>query len=122
MSERDSARAIAIGRAALGAGLLIVPGLAARAWVGGDAGRPATKVAMRAVGARDVALGAGALRAMSGGAPARGWIEAGVAADAADFAATLTAGRALPLAGRLAVLCLAGAGVAAGARIAGSLD
>ena len=107
MDDRDQARANGIGRALLGAGLVLAPGLAGRAWLGSDASSAATKVAARALGIRDVALGAGLLMALDKREPARNWVAGAAAADAIDAAATLLAWNSLPRAGRLGVLAMA---------------
>ena len=108
MDVRDLAKTNGIGRIALGAGLVLAPGLAARVWVGDDASSTGAKVLAAALGARDVALGIGLLVALEGDGPARGWLEGAALADAVDFAATLAAGSGIPRAGRLGVLAVAG--------------
>jgi len=61
---RASARALASARVALGVTAFALPRLPARPWVGTDAARPSVEVMGRALGARDVALGLGALLAL----------------------------------------------------------
>ena len=107
MDDRDQARANGIGRAALGAGLVLAPGLAGRVWLGSDASSAGAKVAARALGIRDVALGVGLVLALQKRDPARTWVAGAAAADAIDAAATLIAWPNLPRAGRLAVLAMA---------------
>jgi hypothetical protein len=109
VSPRDIAIAQARGRIALGAGALLAPGIAGRAWIGRDADRAAVKVLARGLGARDVALGLGVVIALDRGAPVRGWLEGSALADAGDFLATLVAGRALPPTSRGGVLAIAAA-------------
>ena len=84
MDDRDLARINAVGRAVLGAGLLLAPKLAARGWIGDDAALPGTQVVTRALGIRDVALGAGLLWALQNDEPVRAWITGAAAADAID--------------------------------------
>lgn len=108
MSERDVLWALAAGRAALGAGLVAAPAMAARPWVGPDAASPGARVLARGLGVRDLALGVGTLEAARRGAGLRTWLVAGVVADAVDFAATLAAGDQIPARGRRAVAALAG--------------
>lgn len=108
MDARDVAKSNGIGRIAVGAGLMLAPGLAARAWIGDDARLPGAKVMTAAMGARDVALGIGLIVALESDGPARGWLEGAALADVVDFAATVAAGSALPRFGRLAVLAVAG--------------
>jgi hypothetical protein len=122
MEPRDMAIAQARGRMAFGAAFLAAPGLAARGWVGDDATRPGTRVISRAMGARDLALGLGTVIAIDRGAPVRGWLEASALSDAADFLATLAGGRALPPAGRAAVLVLAAGSAGVTAWLARAVD
>ena len=116
---RRGATAVAAGRVALGVTALAWPALPARPWVGGSADDVATRVFGRALGARDLALGLGALAALRGPAgqpgPARAWLAAGALADALDVAASLLAWRELPRFTRWLV-----AASAAGAALAGS--
>jgi hypothetical protein len=100
----------ALGRIAFGAGLLAAPERVAAGWLPGDAARAGTKVAVRGLGARDVALAAGVALA----ARKRPWLIACLACDLADIAATLAAGEALPARARWGTVALAGAAAAIG--------
>ena len=103
MDATRLARGLAINRISFGAGLILAPGLYARSWVGGDAaGEGSTKLLARALGARDLALGAGGLIALRDGdtARARRWFAAQGMTDAVDLAATLAA-RDIPLPARI---------------------
>ena len=122
MSDRQLARGLAIGRCAAGAAFAAAPGLLGARWIGPDAELPTTHVLGRALGARDLAIGLGTLIALERDAPVRGWLEAGVLADAADFAATCVAGRDLPPVGRAGVLVMAGAAAGMGTWLARSLS
>ena len=104
-------------RIAYALALLTAPGRVARPWVGSDAGRPAAAVGMRGLGARDLALAAGAAWAAHTGGTARGWLVACGAGDAVDLAATLVAdGEALPKRAKPATTAAAGSfGIAAAA-------
>ena len=106
------ATALGAGRALLGAALLATPAPILRSWVGGD-DAPATLLA-RSVGARDIALGAGAVLAAAGDRDLAPWLAAGVLADLGAAAATLAAGDAIPRNGRLGTVALAGASAALG--------
>jgi len=110
MDPTALARQTAYGRIALGAALAVAPGLAARGWIGSASATPGARVLARGFGARDVAIGAGALMALNHGGPARDWMLAGALADFGDLAATLAAGRALPPLGRFGVAALATSG------------
>lgn len=91
MDARTLARLQALGRVAIGAALTVAPGRAGAGWIGDDAGRPATQVAITAFGARDLALGIGAAHAARQGYGAGPWLRAGALADTADLVATLRA-------------------------------
>jgi hypothetical protein len=88
------ARGLALNRMSFGIGLTLAPGLYARAWVGSDAAREdTTKVLARALGARDLALGAGGLLALRAGdmERSRRWFAAQGMTDAVDLIATVAA-------------------------------
>ena len=110
---RWTAVAFAVGRLAFGAALVAAPGRTASGWLGDDSARPGTKVAVRGLGARDLALSAGVLAAAPGG-DLRPWLAACVGCDLSDIAATLAAGDALPERARIGTVALAGAAAAAG--------
>ncbi|MGH9068008.1 MAG: hypothetical protein ACRD0J_11065 [Acidimicrobiales bacterium] len=122
-AARAGARALAVGRIALGLAALVIPSLPARAWLGGEAGRSKpVKVLARALGGRDLALGLGTILALRHDAPVRGWVEAGGLADAGDLVATLAGWRSLPAPARLGVAALTAGGVAAARLLSGSVD
>jgi hypothetical protein len=92
--------------------MLLKPEEAVRGWIGSRAAsHGGTQTVTRAFGARDMALGAGALLALMAGNDARDWVIAGALCDLADFAATATA-EDIPLSGRVIVLGLAGSAIA----------
>lgn len=113
MNPSRLARASALGRVAFGIGLATCPRPLTRAWIGADADRVGSQVLTRALGIRDLVIGAGTLA--GGDADRRRWLLAALVADATDLTVTLAAGSALPLRGRLLVSLAAGAGVAMGA-------
>jgi hypothetical protein len=86
------ARGLAAGRVALGIALVAAPDVATRRWLGeASADDPGRQIAVRGLGARDVALGVGTLVALRGDGDLRRaahWLEAGVVADLADAAST----------------------------------
>jgi hypothetical protein len=112
MSPRLLARSTAAARVLFGVVLLARPELLTAPWIGRDATRPGPKVLAQAVGARDLALGAGAL-ACDDAALAL-WLAAAVLADGADRVATVAAGDSLPLTGRVLVSATALGGVVLG--------
>jgi hypothetical protein len=120
---RQGATAMAAGRVALGVTALAWPSVPARPWVGAAADGVAARVFGRALGARDLALGLGALAALQGpGAEARSaraWVAAGALSDALDVVASVSSWRELPRVTRWLVAASAGGAALAGA--AGSL-
>jgi hypothetical protein len=118
---RRGAVAVAAGRVALGVTALVLPSVPARPWVGAAADGVAARVFGRALGARDVALGLGALAALrspaeaGAGSGAWVWVAAGALSDVLDVAASVTSWRELPRAGRWLVVASAGGAALAGA-------
>jgi len=118
---RRGATAVAAARVALGVLALARPDVPSRPWVGvgtgagdGDAGLT-VRVFGRALGGRDLALGLGALAALTeeDGDAASVWVAAGALCDALDVATTLAAWRELPRVTRwLVVSSAAGASLA----------
>ena len=122
MTTTSAVRLLAAGRLALGAGLLAAPDVVAKGWVGPElASSGAGGALIRGLGGRDVALGAGLLAAGESHT-VRGWLIAGVLADASDLAGTIAAGDALPRNGRIATLALAGGAVVAGLVLAAKVS
>ncbi len=120
--------AVAAGRLALGLTALAWPSVPARPWVGAAADDVAARVFGRALGARDVALGLGALAALQRSAaepgPASAWVAAGALSDALDVAASLASWHELPrftrwlVAGSAGGAALTGAAAALTSRVA----
>lgn len=85
-------RGLALARVGIGVGATLAPRLASRVQFGTTS--PAQTITVRMLGARDLALGVGALlAARHGSSGMRGWVEAGALADAVDALAFLRAGR-----------------------------
>jgi hypothetical protein len=95
-----------IGRAVLGAMLVVAPGPIARLWMG-SRGTIESKVLGRTHGARDVALGAGMVWAVDRDEPVHPWATAAALSDAVDAGVTLAFWNSLPRAGRWLVLGMA---------------
>jgi hypothetical protein len=97
MDVATLAKAQAINRVVLGAGLIAVPGVFGRIWSGREADDARAQVLARGLGARDVALGVGGLLALRD--DDRRWagrsFSAQAAADAIDLVAVLMARRVL---------------------------
>ena len=119
---RRGATVVAAGRVALGVTALAWPSVPARPWVGAAADDIAARVFGRALGARDLALGLGALAALQGPAAeaeaARAWVAAGALSDALDVVASLSSWRDLPRFTRWLVAASAGGAALTGAAAA----
>jgi hypothetical protein len=82
----------------------------------------AASMAMRGLGARDIALGTGLLVAIENDGEVARWLEAGAIADAGDFISTLANFREMPSLRRLLWLATAGGATYIGLKLAGALD
>lgn len=122
MTPRRIATFIGLGRLAFGLAMILRPAAIGRSWLGSDAEGAGGQVAVRAIGARDAALGLGLLMALRRGRPLRGWVEAGMMADIGDALATTAVFGALPMPGKAVTLALAGGSALMGARIAPAVD
>jgi hypothetical protein len=122
MDARTLAREHALGRAVVGASLTLAPGLAGKGWLGRDSHRPATQVAIRALGARDLAIALGTAYSTGQGYGARPWLWAGILADATDLAATVKARDHLPALAVAVVGLVAGGSVLLGVWLSRELD
>jgi hypothetical protein len=122
MSPRTLARLQAYGRAVLGGGLILAPGLVAGGWVGAPADRRDGQTLAIGLGARDVALAVGTLRALSSRRGVSAWVRAGIAADAGDLFATLRARDTLPPLAVPVVAAAAGGSVLLGLYLQRALD
>jgi hypothetical protein len=108
---RRGAVAVAAGRVAIGLTALAWPVVPARPWVGATADDLSARVFGRALGARDLALGLGALTALRPAAApgqAAAWVAAGALSDALDVAASLASWQELPRITRWLVAASAG--------------
>ena len=120
IDERQAGRWYSASRVGIGVVLVLVP-RALEGWVGPVAGRPEAKVLTRIAGARDVALGMGALAALREATPARRWLQVGAAVDAVDALASLVAVRHLTPRRSLPAAALAAGGAATGVWLSGRL-
>ena len=124
MSTRTLAVGLALNRIAFGLTFVVAPRWAGRSWVGPRAAKaPQTQLFGRALGARDLALGFGALRALQqkDDAAARAWMAGQTIADGTDIAATLAARRSLPAPAAAFALAVAAGSTAIAAWSARSL-
>ncbi|MEA2320843.1 MAG: hypothetical protein QOD81_693 [Solirubrobacteraceae bacterium] len=119
MDVATLARAQSQNRVLIGAGLMVLPGLFGRAWVGSAALDDRASVLARSLGARDLALGVAGLVALRDGD--RRWASRAFAAqafaDGVDLVA-IVAGRRVPLGSRLVGGVMAGGSAAVAAAYA----
>jgi hypothetical protein len=95
MDETSVAISVARGRIAFGIAALAAPGLATRAMSRHKESAGLAPMFARMFGARDLALGLGAMVAIDRGVPVRGWLEGAALADAADCLAAILARKEL---------------------------
>jgi hypothetical protein len=116
---RRGAVAVAAGRVAIGLTALAWPSVPSRPWVGVGADDLVARVFARSLGARDLALGLGALAVLRDPGAESGsaslWVAAGAVSDALDVVASLLAWRELPRIGRWLVVSSAAAAAVTGA-------
>jgi hypothetical protein len=115
---------LALNRAAFGLNYLLRPKEARSSWIGRAAKLPGTQVMVRSQGIRDVALGAGTLRALATDRELRAWVAAQTVCDLADLIVTYNSRKRLPADQARLAMAVAGAssliGVAALTARAGS--
>ena len=122
MEPLAAARMLAFGRVAVGAALIVAPEKVLAPWLGRDGATAGSRVIGAAMGARDIAIGAGQLLALSRGRGASDWIRAGAAADVVDLVATVRARDSLPALGVAGVGLMATTGAVAGAWLQSAVD
>lgn len=122
MDYRQLVRMLATGRVAVGGALTLFPGFAGSLWIGPAAKDPAVKVIIRAMGIRDLALGAGLLKALSSGEPTRSWALLGGTSDVVDAAATVRAAGSIGVAKALPTIFVASGSAIAHLTAANQLD
>jgi hypothetical protein len=120
-AARASAFAITSLRIAYGAALIAAPKWLTRKWLGDTAERAGGRVALRALGAREVLLHTGALRASLGGNCALPWLAASFGGDLADIASTVAERDGLPDGSARATAKVAGVSALITAAVAAAL-
>jgi hypothetical protein len=99
---------ISAARFVFGVLFIAKPTIMEQAWIGKQARLPGAQLLARAVGARDLVVGLGGLRAVArADGSARPWMAAGAICDAVDFGATWAAGPTIPRQARNGVLAIA---------------
>jgi hypothetical protein len=122
MDETKLALLMSRGRIAIGVSALAVPGFFAKRMSGRSETSGVEVPFARMLGARDLALGLGAVIALDRGAPVRGWLEAAALADAVDCLASIASRKQLGRGGFLGTVSLASIAALAGAVLARRLD
>jgi hypothetical protein len=114
---------LAVNRVGFGLNYLVRPEQARTSWIGRAAKRPGTQVIVRSQGVRDVALGAGALRAAvrSDAGELRAWLAGHALSDLTDLVATWLARDDLPKRRARLAMAVAGVSTAVGAAAAAGL-
>jgi hypothetical protein len=116
-------RMMGLVRVVAGASLIVLPRLSIRFWMGADETESASlRTAVRALGARDLAIGMGQLTALDTGAPVRPWVEAAVLSDAGDAVNSMFFMKDSPWLLRLVWTVIPGASAWLGAQHAADLD
>jgi hypothetical protein len=105
---RKGAIAVLGLRIAYGAGLVAAPSRLGRRWLGPAANGAPTQVPLRALGAREMILHAGAIIAAVRGAPLRPWLAGSIVGDLSDLAATVAGRNQLPKGSATATLVVGG--------------
>jgi predicted lipoprotein len=118
MSRFRIAATVVFGlRIAYGAGLLAAPDKVTKRWLGPARTSAAATVALRGLGAREVALHGAGLLAVLHGAPLRPWLAASIAGDISDIAATAVSRHDLPGGAAPATAAVAGGSAALSAAL-----
>ncbi len=123
LSSPQLGRLLAFARIALGLTALVAPKVPAAPWVGSkEAERSSVQLFARTLGARDLALGLGAVTAPNRNGALRSWVLLGAVADLCDAAATVKDFRQLPKISRWFVLASTVGAAAVGAVVAATIE
>jgi hypothetical protein len=122
-ARRSIATAVLGFRVAYGAALIVAPGkVAGNRWLGPGARGPAATVALRGLGAREVAVHGIAIAQLARGGAVRPWLAASVVGDLADVLAAFASRDGLPDGSPAATAAVAGGSAVLTAAIAATLD
>ncbi len=119
---RAAAAAVLVSRVGYGAGLLIAPERLAAGWIGPSASSPAGQIPLRALGAREAVLHAGALIALVRDEPLRRWFAASILGDLTDVISTIAARREVPSKAPALTVVLGGGAAVLSAAVARQLE
>jgi hypothetical protein len=109
VSPTRFAVAVTLGaRIAYGAVMVVSPQRIGRPWLGPPADEAGGRVALRAVGGREVAVHGVALFSLLRGAPVWPWLVASISGDLTDVASTIAVGDDLPDGAARATLAVGG--------------
>ena len=122
LDERELVQMLSFVRLVIGVGFILMPRRLGRWWTGEEDISTTSRMALRSLGGRDVALAVGALIALENDGNVRGWLEAGALADASDALGTLTNWGELPPLRRLLGLASSIGAVTVGLNLAQSFD
>ena len=106
----------------VGVSLVVAPGLVGKVWLGDVARDRRARLALRSLGARDLALGVGTLHALDQGAPVRPWAQMAALGDLTDVAGAALAWNRLGTPRVLLTVLSAGPAAALGASAAAGMD
>ena len=121
--NRFGAWSMGLARVGAGAACLVAPKKTVAAWVSREtAAQPGVDLVARALGIRELILGAAILNSLARGGNGRAWLAAAALADVTDGAATLAARHQLRPARALLVTAVAAGSAAVGAHLAWRLD
>ena len=109
-------------RVAYGVGLIAAPTRLGRRWLGPAANAAPTQVPLRALGARETILHAGAIVAAVRGGPLRPWLAGSIAGDLTDLAATFAGRDELPKGSFVATLVVGGSSALLTAAVAAAVE
>ncbi len=116
------ARLIAVGRVLFGAAMVAKPAQVTTPWLGGTASTAGTQVAVRALGIRDLMLGAMTLHTLNHPQVGPRWVATCAVNDFVDMVSTIAGRDELPARGVAGTVALAGGTVVASVAIAGVLQ
>jgi hypothetical protein len=120
--ERELVQMLSLVRLVIGIGFFVMPRRLGRWWTGEEETSATSRMALRSLGGRDVALAVGTLVALENKGNVRGWLEAGALADASDAVGTLSNWGDLPFLRRLLGLASSVSAVTVGLNLARSFD
>lgn len=119
---RKGAIAVLGLRIAYGAGLIAAPSRLGWRWLGPAANAAPTQVPLRALGAREVILHAGAIIAAVHGASLRPWLVGSIVGDLSDLVATVAGRDELPKGSATATLVVGGSSALISAAVAVAVE